>query len=1102
MTERDHPPEEPAARCVVLRNNEEQYAIWPAELPIPAGWSGIGGPESAAGCASLVERRWTDMRPASARTERPTLETGPSTVPELVWERACHQPSALAVLSDEGRLSYAELTGRADRLARRLRESGVGAESVVTVCLDRVPELIVALLAVLRSGGAFLPLDPATPQQRAIALVGETGSRVIVSGSEQAPMFDGCEARIVDIGDAATPAPPEGREGEGGEEGEEGQRPVHGPRPDDLAYVIYTSGSTGPPKGLMITHRSLTHSLTAVARAYALTPADRVLHAAALGFDTSLEQIFATLISGATLVLAGRQTWAPTDLLHRLPEYGITVADLTPAYWQRIVSVAERDELASLRLVIVGGEIITSKDCRAILRRIPGARLINAYGLTETTITSTLCDLNEEVLTAPDTAVAPVGTPLEGEHVHVLDAELRPVATGERGEIYIGGPGLARGVWRQPALTARQFLPDPHGSAPGDRMYRTGDLGRRRPDGNVEILGRVDDQMKIRGFRVDPAEIEAALVSRPEISEAMVVARARENGDRALIAYYTPAALPAGGEAALRAQLRSALAEVLPGYMIPAAFHSVEELPVAPSGKLDRKAVPEPKTAVPWTGADDRPVPQGMALLWGQILGVDAVRPHDDFFELGGNSLLAMEMLARTRVIFGIGVSQIRDLTRSLLRQPMLSAFAESVRQARAGTLAHPEGGSVDFAAETARRMPTVRRAAPAPDPAHPGDVLLTGATGFCGAHMVDELLRRTTGRVLCLVRASDEQDGMERLRASHQRHVHRDLTSDRVRPVVGDLGQPGLGLSPERFEELGATVDAVYHFGGLVNFIYSYHDLRPANIDGTYEIIRLAADRAVPVHFTSSMAVIAGFGPAGVHQVTESTPLRFPEHLSVGYVESKWVGEALLHKASEAGLPVVIYRLMDITGRRGTGVMNTSSEMAALFGFIARTGLCPDIRLPLDFVPADDLARAIGHISTRLPARGEVYHLTNPRSTLLSSLAERLRKQGYPVQEIPYTEWIAALVKYAAGHPTDPMTPFVPLFVDRCALADMTVSEMYFQGVFPEFTRDNAERVLRDAGIDIPPVDAEMLDHYIDYLQHADYVRPVVSRGTGAARW
>ncbi|MFF9815169.1 amino acid adenylation domain-containing protein [Streptomyces sp. NPDC014006] len=1092
MTERDERPADSAALCVVLCNDEEQYAIWPADRRIPAGWRQVGGPAPAPSCASLVDRLWTDMRPASARSRRLAPGAAPSTVPEMVRDRARRAPSAPAVLSDEGRLSYAELTDHADQLAHELRTWGVGAESVVTVCHDRMPELVVALLAVLNSGGAFLPLDPATPRRRMVQLVGETGSSIVITSREHAPLFAGCEARIVH---AKRPSP----------QAQTGLRPPDGPLPDDLAYVIYTSGSTGPPKGVMVTHRSMAYSLTAVARAYELTPGDRVLHAAALGFDTSLEQIFATLISGATLVLAGTRTWAPTDLLPRLPEYGITVADLTPAYWRQLLSSADRGEdLASLRLAIVGGEIVTTADCRAILRRIPGVRLVNAYGLTETTITSTLCDLNQETLAAPDTAVAPVGRPLIGSHVHLLDAGLHPVRPGERGEIYIGGPGLARGVWCQPALTAQQFLPDPHGLAPGDRMYRTGDLGRWRQDGNLEVMGRVDDQLKIRGFRVDPAEVEAALASHPEVGQAMVVARARNHGDRDLVAYYTPSSPVADGEGELRARLRSALAETLPSYMIPAVFRAVEQLPLTPGGKVDRRAALEPATAAPKTaGAEDRPVPQGMAQLWRQILDVENIRPHDDFFELGGNSLLAMEMLARTRVIFGIGVSQIRDLTRSLLRHPTLEAFAESVRQARAGTLARLGGGSVDFAAETDRRIPAIGVEGPAPTSARPGDVLLTGATGFCGAYMIDELLRRTTGRIMCLVRASDEQHGMERLRASHERFVCSDLPGGgRVQPVVGDLGKPLLGLSPDRFEELGSAIDAIYHFGGQVNFIYPYHDLRAANVDGTYEIIRLAAGRAVPLHFTSSMAVLAGFGPAGVREVTESTPLGFPEYLSVGYVETKWVAEALLRKAADAGLPVAIYRLMDITGRSGSGVMNTSSEMAALIGFIARTGLCPDVPLPLDFLPADLFTRALGHISTRCPARGQVYHLTNPRPVLLDSLAERLREQGHPIQVLPYAEWIGALVAYAAVHPTDPITPFVPLFVDRCARADITVSEMYFRGVFPEFTSCNAEQALADARMDIMPVDAEMLDLHIDFLQHAEYLRPVTKREQGSTRW
>ncbi len=1092
MTNSDRFVGESAELHVVLRNDEQQYSIWPADAGVPTGWRQIGEPGPVSRCVTTVEGSWTDMRPASGRAgqspgafagNRRATSAGRSgrTVTGLVEDQAARTPDAFAVVSDNGSLTYASLEGRATRLAHRLRDGGVHAESVVTVCLDRGADLVVALLAVLKAGGAFLPLDPATPRNRLLLQIGDADSDTILSSTDRAQLFVGCRAEVIDAaGDSTGTSPAD-------------VRPLAGPRPDDLAYLIYTSGSTGPAKGVMITNRSLADALTGVAREYRLVPGDRVLHMGALGFDTSIEQIFATLICGATLVLAGGQIWAPTDLLRGLPEYGITVADLTPAYWHRLLSIVSPGEkaLSSLRLVIVGGEIVHTKDCRISLRKIPGARLVNAYGLTETTITSTLCDLGEHLLGGQDTAPAPVGRPLEGTRVYVLDRRLRPVPPRERGEVYIGGSHLARGIWKQPGLTAEQFLPDPYGPTPGGRMYRTGDVGRWRPDGNLEIIGRVDDQMKIRGFRVDPAEVEAALVSRPGVGQAAVVARDRGNGERDLVAFYTVAgpqqAFAAGtfGE-----RLRSVLSDILPGYMVPTSFSAVDRIPLSPSGKIDRTALPDPGVTPARGGTESRaPAYAGISRLWSRILDVEHVHPHDDFFELGGNSLLAMEMIARARIMFGIGVVQSRDLTRSFLRDSTLAAFADCAQRARSGTLAGADHRGVDFESETELRVSVRRSGSPAPRRQRPAEVLLTGATGFCGAHLIDALLERTTARIHCLVRAADPEQAWERIRAAYQRYLLRDLADARIDPIVGDLGEPGLGLPPRVFESLGSTLDAIYHFGGQVNFIYPYHDLRGANVESTREIIRLAASGAIPVHYTSSMAVLAGFGPAGVRRVTEDTPLAFADYLSVGYVETKWVSEMLLKKAAGEGLPVAVYRLNDVTGSSETGVMNTSTEMCALVRYVADTGSCPDVDLPLDFLPADGFARAVVHISTHDPAEGTVYHLTNPRPALVGALADCLRRRGYPVEPTPYVEWVTGLIRYAADRPTHPMTPFVPLFVDRCRRADITVSEMYLKSVFPQFTRANVDRALEGSGIEFPAVDAKLLDRYIDFLQLSGYL-------------
>ncbi|MBO1420074.1 thioester reductase domain-containing protein, partial [Streptomyces sp. FH025] len=368
---------------------------------------------------------------------------------------------------------------------------------------------------------------------------------------------------------------------------------------------------------------------------------------------------------------------------------------------------------------------------------------------------------------------------------------------------------------------------------------------------------------------------------------------------------------------------------------------------------------------------------------------------------------------------------------------------------------------------------------------AEPAEILLTGATGFCGSHLLHTLLTTTRARIHCLVRARDEEGALERLRASQQRYLLRDLADPRVVPLVGDLALPRLGLADHRFTWLAEHLDAVYHLGGRVNFLYPYHQLRAANVGGTREIVRLAGHtRGVPVHYLSTLAVLAGFGAAGVREVTERTPLAYPDRLGVGYVESKWVAEQLLHNAAAAGLPVTVLRTNDVTGGLETGVMNTGTELCALIRYFADSGTFPAVQLPLDFVPADRLARAMAYIAAHAPADGEVYHLTSPEPADLADLADRLRARGHRIDQLPYSEWVQRLVRFAAGHPTHPVTPFVPLFVDRAPGSELSISELYFRPTFPRFDRAKAEAALEGSGIELPAVDAGLLDHYLGRLE------------------
>ncbi|MEU3895243.1 amino acid adenylation domain-containing protein [Streptomyces sp. NPDC045251] len=1006
----------------------------------------------------------------------------PALVHERFAARAAAHPDALAVVYGDQRVSYGELDRRSERLAQSLRRRGVLPGGVVMVHLERSVDLIVSFLATLKAGAMYLPVEPGTPRHRLLSCAEEACCTAVLTRRGTVDLFAGSSAAVVAVqGDPADedPASPVPSAVDG----------------TDGAYIIYTSGSSGAPKGVRVDHAPLARLCEEINTRYGIGPGDRVLQMAAVSFDTSIEQILVTLLHGAALVLPD-QLWAPSDFADRLTAHGVTVMDLTPSYWRAFLSELERAPAdPAIRLTIVGGSAVHAEDCRRALRLMPRSRLVNAYGLTETTITSCTMEVTPE--TVPEHGPVPVGRPLPGTLVHVLDDELRPVPPGRRGEVCLSGAGVAHGYLGRNADHSR-FLPDPHARRPGTRMYRTGDIGGWTDTGDLEITGRVDRQLKIRGFRVEPAEIEAALSAHAGVVDAAVVPWTRGE-DTTIAAYYTAAAAarPSAGE------LRSFLGDLLPRHMIPAAFVHLPGMPMTDRGKIDLKALPAPDATAAPAPDDQRPDPrpdQGAGLvervvagIWGQVLDVDRVGPHDNFFSLGGDSLKAAQLLARLRESLGILITQIRPLIRLLLDDATLRGFAVAVASARAGLLTE-DARPVDFAAEAVLGLPVPRTPAEPASWQRPAHAFLTGATGFLGVYLLRELLTTTGATVHCLVRSADENSAMARIQANAVHYLQDDLehyrAQGRIRAVRGDLTRPLLGLPEHEFDRLAAIVDVIHHPGGLVNFLYPYAYMRAANVEGTREIVRLATrHRNAPVHYTSTMATISGFGTAGIRQVDETTAADHADRLSVGYVESKWVAEALLLDAARQGLPVAIYRAADISGDRRTGAWNTSTEMCAMKRFIVDTEMAPVAALPLDYTPVDSFAAAVAHIAaTRLP-RGDVYHLTNPGKVNVSALTERLRAHGHKVREVPWDTWVERIAQLAIEQPEHPMTPFAPLFIDRCSTGEMSVAEMYLETTFPVFSRHNVESALGGSGIEIPPVDTEMLDRYIRYLTSVDFL-------------
>ncbi|HEX8907261.1 MAG TPA: amino acid adenylation domain-containing protein [Longimicrobiaceae bacterium] len=659
--------------------------------------------------------------------EGPALESPApfALVHERIAVQAARTPDAVAVEGGDRAVTYAELEDRAARLARRLRALGVQPGEITAVRAERSVEAVAAILAVLKAGGAYLPLDPAYPAERQAYMLADSGAALLLDGTGAgAPA--GYAGRVADLAAQLAASASESP----------AAITASAADAEDLAYVIYTSGSTGRPKGVAVPHRCLSAYVDAARQAYALTPADRFPQFAPLSFDSSVEELFAPLAAGATMVLRDEEMLQSVDGFWRAAErLGLTVASLPTAFWHELAAAMERAAPpvpASLRVMILGGERALPERVASWRRRVGDrVRLINSYGPTETTVAATLHEVRA------DEPVVPIGRPMPGYRVRVLDASLRPVPAGIPGELFVGGTGVARGYLHRPGATAERFVPDPFAAEPGARLYRTGDLVRwrevrecegakvRESDGDddsrqadstlalshsrtlaLEFLGRTDDQVKVRGFRIEPGEIESLLRRQPGVRDAVVAVREDGPGDRRLVAYLVPA------EGAMSVDaVRAAVRAELPAYMVPSAFVALDALPMTPSGKVDRRALPAPQAGDPAAPA----VPlsrreRALAEVWRQVLGTDAVGPDDNFFDLGGNSLLLIRLAARLQEATGVAVTAVE-----LFRFPTVRALAAHLAAGAGGSAGEaPVSGRDERLRQGTSRLAGLRRGVPA----------------------------------------------------------------------------------------------------------------------------------------------------------------------------------------------------------------------------------------------------------------------------------------------------------------------------------------------------------------------------------------------------
>ncbi|OKP94480.1 non-ribosomal peptide synthetase [Paenibacillus sp. P32E] len=968
-------------------------------------------------------------------------------------------------------ITYGELNARANRLAHFLRSISTKQGGVVGICLEKSMETVVSVLAVFKAGCAYVPIDPAYPRERIGFITADANAGIIITTSDMEPSFDAQQSTIICL-DSMQDQLDRCRD----------DNPGDPPQSESLAYVIYTSGSTGTPKGVGITHGSAVNIFCGYRDVYLLEKNNRIhLQMAAFTFDVFIGDLMRALCSGGRLVLCPRESVIDPVQLHRLiVEEGIHIAEFVPAVMRHLVQYMKNAGimLDTMQTVIISSDSWNMKDLQEFRRYFAkGTRFINAYGVTEVTIDSTYVDCAE--LDSDNQGFVPIGRPFPNTDIYIVDPELKPVPIGVAGELCIGGKGVAAGYLNRPKLNAEKFVANPFREGGNERMYRSGDMARYLPDGSIEFLGRADYQVKVRGLRIEVGEIEEVLARHPSVGAAVVLAKQDQTGESILIGYYTengPSNLPLD-------ELQDYARSKLPEYMVPTIFIRLDAFPLTSNGKIDRKALPAPDLALkvsmrdivqPATETERR-----MVAIWQRVLQLENLGVTNDFFLVGGHSFLAIKLLDELKRELSADISLMEFLENPNIRE-MARRFdkedehVDEVEEAWAGSL---EAEAIQ--AEVAY-----------PEWDRPRNILLTGATGHLGIYLLVNLLElHETAVVHCLIRAKNVAEARDRLERTLRKHLlWREKLLDRVIPVVGDLEQPLLGLASDQYDELARKIDLIFHNGAYVNFAYPYQVLKKANVNGTAEVLKLAAQsRIKPVHYISTTSVFENTeARSGMFQrdivIGDNAELVHNRKLdqTLGYTQSKWVAEKLVQRAREQGMLVTIYRPDIISGHSRTGIWNNNDFAAKTLQSIAEAGIIPKGRFKFNWLPVEQASQAIVRLSSLPKCLNRNFNVASPYSFELRDLAEWLTEAGFPVKELPFHTWRRQMEELQAKASVSGQIPD-----EVWKAADSQDSRAVHV-----YDLKNLKIGLRETDISFEPIGKEHIRKYVEYFVKNGYLK------------
>nr|AZL87950.1 aspergillic acid non-ribosomal peptide sythetase-like (NRPS-like) (AsaC) [Aspergillus sp. 'korhogoensis'] len=970
-------------------------------------------------------------------------------------------PNATAVVDGDQSMTYRELDTRVNDLASILGRENIEEEEPIGILVPMGITHVVAQAAVLRLGGSCVPMDLSFPDQRINDLLRALKTRIVLTVESEKARFAEFQTILVDSKYAnlhqngyhedKIPAVETGR--------------------NHRTHILHTSGTTGLPKPVEIMSKGITR-MAFNTQCVEFKSTDRVAQISAPSFDAALFEIWTTLARGAAIVLLPKNVVIDPVALHdSLRKYRITSILVTTALLNHVVS-AIPNAFEDLDYVLTGGEAANPSVMQVILENGPPKKLVHAYGPTECTIITTYHLTTLEEVRRGQT---PIGRPLDNTTVYILDDNLQPVKEGIVGELYIGGDAVARGYLGRPEANAKSFLEVSHLSKDGSpvRIYRSGDLVRMLDTGAIEFVARADNMVKIRGFRIEPAEIEGALLKSEMVQGTVVLPVHRPGKETYIVAFVIP---KHDGAFSLE-QLDEYLRRRLPAYMMP-RLEAVASLPLTVHGKIDRVAVmkkhmeetkrAEQQVLISSNVKDAGDSVTWLRTLWTSVLGISNIDNETSFFHLGGSSLQAAALLVHIRRRFGLTLTmqQIYD-------SPTLLGLASVIDAGHAKSkVDHSRLGIFIADSQLAKDIPVLSKEAPDWRSPSEGKVFLTGATGFLGTYFLRELIDRPDVRnVQCLVRASDAHSARARLLGALDKYgLGWADNLDKVTAIAGDLGKDLFGLSETEFHELALWTSVIFHVGAHVNYVQPYEKHRNTNVYGTLNCIKLATTgRTKALHYTSTAAVT---GPVshftGADKIPEDVDLgEFQGWLpyDIGYTQSKWVSEQLIHSMIAKGLPAIVFRPGFIMGDSLRGKGNCDDFMCRVFIGSIKLGYRPilpnqsKIMIPVDFITT-----AMLHITSNPYNFGRTFHLvpqTPEEDTDIETSWNMLKELGYDLKAVEYKDWLEILSK-DKDLLTNPLLPMLPVLQEPVR-KHLTRWELYEDMATYDVT--NTRRSLADRG-------------------------------------